>query len=80
MTLPPWNNEWEKPDPLGGRQGWGRHHYAAVGVAVALFVTAFGVVVPAVMRARQTEAELDRTYEALRAAFDEGAGGTLKPR
>ena len=75
MTIPQWNSEWEKPDPLRGRLGWSPHHYAAVGVAVVLFVTALGVLVPAVPKARQKEYEVDRGYDQLRIALAEGTVG-----
>jgi hypothetical protein len=38
VTLPRWNDEWEKPDPLRNREGWARHHFAAVGVAALVLV------------------------------------------
>lgn len=78
MTMPQWNSEWEKPDPLRNRRGWCRHHYAAIGTAAILLVIAFGVAVPAVCRARQQEAEVDRTYKQLQAAFVVGASDTLR--
>jgi hypothetical protein len=65
---------------LRGRRGWGRHHYAAVGVAAALLVIVFGAVTPAVARARQKEAELDRRVEQLRDAMAACATATLQVR
>lgn len=84
MTFRKWNSEWEKPDPLRGRRGWSRHHYAAVGVAAAVLLAAFAVIPPAVVRARQEEAALDRGYkelhEVMGAAMTADARGAIRLR
>ncbi|WP_171473774.1 hypothetical protein [Frigoriglobus tundricola] len=80
MTLPKWNSDWEQPDPLRGKRGWSRRHYAALGVAAALLFATFAVLAPAIVRARQKEATLDRAYKDLEAAMGLGVSGTLQPR
>jgi hypothetical protein len=35
MTLPRWNDDWEKPDPLRGKRGWACLQYINMGIAVA---------------------------------------------
>ena len=84
MTFRKWNSEWEKPDPLRGARGWCQHHYAAIGVAMALLLAVFALVPPAMLRARQKEAELDRAYKHLHCVIGmvmaEEARGTLRPR
>jgi|HubBroStandDraft_6_1064221.scaffolds.fasta_scaffold609641_1 hypothetical protein len=47
MSLPTWDDEWERPDPLRGGKGWARHHYADVVVGAALAILALGLTVPA---------------------------------
>ncbi|OWK45189.1 hypothetical protein [Fimbriiglobus ruber] len=69
MTLPKWNNDWEKPDPLRGQRGWSRHHYATVFVAAVVLAIAFGLVMPVVVKLRRQEQEMDRLYEELRTAM-----------
>lgn len=63
MTLPKWNDEWEKPDPLRGRRGWQRHHYATACVAAILFAVSLTLFFPAVVNARFKQHKLDREYE-----------------
>jgi Flp pilus assembly protein TadB len=75
MALPKWNSEWEKPDPLRGARGWSRHHYVSVSIAVILAVTALGLLMPAVAKARHKKHQLDRIYEQLREAIDQISGG-----
>jgi hypothetical protein len=65
MTLPQWNSEWEKPDPLRGAQGWSGHHFVTVGAAVVLVLFAIGLVLPAVWKARLQERDLDQAWKKL---------------
>jgi len=69
MTLPKWNSEWEKPDPLRTRRGWMLHHYASFAVAAILLVTALGVLLPTVPKARQKADEQNKIWEQLRNAM-----------
>jgi hypothetical protein len=55
MTLPRWNDDWEKPDPLRGKRGWTGPDYVNISVAVGLVVIAFGLLVPALARIHDTE-------------------------
>jgi hypothetical protein len=66
MTIPKWNEEWEKPDPLRGKRGWCRHQYATAGGAAVLLIAAFGLLVPAVPKARETERDTGRVWEHAR--------------
>lgn len=74
MSIPKWNSEWERPDPLRGARGWVRHHFASVGVAAILICCVLGLLVPAVTNARRKQYELDRANEQLQAAFGAAAG------
>jgi hypothetical protein len=76
MSIPQWNSEWEKPDPLRGARGWSGHHYATVGAAVALLITSVGMLMPAVPRARYKERDVDRAWEQLNDAFARAAEDT----
>jgi hypothetical protein len=58
MTLPVWNNDWEKPDRLRGKHGWTCPDYVNISAAVVLVVTALGLLVPAVPRAKDTDARV----------------------
>lgn len=75
VTLPKWNNEWEKPDPLRGARGWCRHHYATVVVAAGLLVTATGLGLPAVIKARREAQKLEAIPEQMREAVAEAGTG-----
>jgi hypothetical protein len=55
-SLPIWNDDWERADPLKGRRGWTKRDYANIGVAACLFLTTVGLLVPAVPRAREADA------------------------
>ena len=76
--MPKWNPEWQQSDPLLGRRGWAAHHYAAVAVGFLVVWFALVCVPPAVVRARQRAADLDRQNEALHEAVSAGAENTLK--
>ena len=52
MSLPTWNDAWERPDPLRGGKGWAVHHYINVAAAAALTALVFGVTVPALVGVR----------------------------
>lgn len=60
MTLPSWNDEWEKPDRLKGKRGWTLPDYVNIGVAAFIVANAFALVVPAVARGRETESFVAR--------------------
>jgi len=78
MTIPEWNTEWEKPDPLRGKRGWSGGHYVSVGIAVILFVAALSLLVPAVVKARGNRDELVRINEQLRIPIDQYSGDSLE--
>jgi hypothetical protein len=80
MKVPEWNCEWEKPDPLRGRLGWERHHYATFGVSVVLLVTAFGLAIPDLLRARQDKINLNRDYLLQQATMVQAVERTLRPQ
>jgi hypothetical protein len=65
MTLPKWNDDWEKPDPLRGKRGWTCPDYVNIGVALGLVVTALSLLAPAVARVRDTDSRV-RCINALR--------------
>jgi hypothetical protein len=58
MTIPVWNSDWEKPDPLRGKRGWTLPDYVNIGVAVGLVVVASGLLLPAAARSRVTDSRL----------------------
>ncbi len=80
MPLPKWNDEWEKSDPLRGRRGCARYHYATVAAAAVLVLAAFGVAVPAIARARQAESNVDREYERFQTRMAEGVNVSREDR
>ena len=80
MTLPKWNVEWEKPDPLRGKRGWSRHHYVTVGGAVLLLVAALGFLPPPVAKVRSAEQRLDQVGKQFRKALFPPGGDSLRPR
>jgi len=43
MTLPKWNERWEKPDLLKGKRGWALPDYITIAVAIVLVVISFGL-------------------------------------
>jgi hypothetical protein len=47
---------------------------------VVLLATAFAVISPAILRVRQREAQVDRTYKAREGSLDLGVSDTLGPR
>jgi len=63
MSLPPWDDDWEKPNPLRCKGGWARPHYASIGVAAVLVATALGVSAPAVARVRDEDSRVRRIDE-----------------
>ena len=69
MSLPRWNTEWEKPDPLRGGRGWARHHYVSAGTAAILVFLALGTFVSAAAKAHRKAGELRRYYEQRQTAW-----------
>ena len=69
MSLPRWNNEWEKPDPLRGGQGWVRHHDVSAGTAAIMVFLALGSFVSAVAKAHRKAGELQRDHGRRQAAW-----------
>jgi hypothetical protein len=61
MSLPTWNDTWEKPNPMRGRRGWAGHHYADVAVAAVMVALALGVSLPAVVKVREVESRIRRS-------------------
>jgi hypothetical protein len=53
MAVPAWNDEWERPDPLQGRRGWARHHYANGLVVAVLVILALGMLLPVIAKSRR---------------------------
>lgn len=79
MTLPKWNSEWEKPDPLRGRRGWALQHYATAGVSVLLAVIVLSWAVLAFARAHRHAQELKRQHEERGDPFKLGDAELLLP-
>ena len=52
------DDDWEGPDPLRGKRGWTCRDYVNIGVAIILGVTAFGLLMPAVTKVRDTDSRL----------------------
>ena len=63
MTLPRWNDEWEKPDLLRGKRGWTFPDYINIGVAIVLVVTTFSFFLPAVLKIQEAEFRIRRLNE-----------------
>jgi len=65
--LPIWNEDWEKPDPLGGKPGWELRDYVNIAVAAALVITALALLFPILPMVRSAEARLRRLNEQFQA-------------
>jgi hypothetical protein len=58
MTLPMWNSDWEKPDPLRGKRGWTFPDYVNIGIGVGFVVAALGFLALAVAKARDADSQV----------------------
>jgi hypothetical protein len=63
MSLPSWNDDWQKSDPLRGKRGWACPHYADIGAVLLVLTMSFGLVLPVVARTREAESLVRRADE-----------------
>ncbi len=69
-TLPRWNNDWDPPDPLRGKQGWALRHYVRIGVGIVVLAVVLPVVLLATNKPRKKAEEMNNTYREVQEAIE----------
>jgi hypothetical protein len=76
LDMPRWNDEWDPPDPLKGRPGWGRHHYATFTVTALLLAIVAIVALHAYHQYRWVKAMEYQAWQRQMEARKEAVGKT----